>query len=394
MQKTIAQLKTANAATFGNGKDTKGDDEKAFNDDQLDSIKPLEKVVSASQTAVLGESYVVVASATFTDPAPSEGKGFSVFVRNGTATVGGVAYNSAGTTITRIFHSGAWKSYLGTIESYVTLDRTAWDALVAANGLVAGWRYRVTGAYTFDAFGAKDIVVIADSANTVEDTGYVIITGIFVPYTVDSTLSNPGFFLYCYPVMALTGAQALAYGTYNWKFNSGLTMYLADGSLFFQTEVQGSDFSTIIFDNVKALDSNGTDWLAGDFGTYDPNTDTFTPNANVWTPTATTDGTVVTGLTGIVSAKYSRVGNVLHYSLLGSQVVFDFTAGNTGFFQIVDTEFPFPPSGDHVVTASFSEPEVIASIAISGASLRINFINKSTTLTVTTDVSIIGQCLL
>jgi len=393
MQKTIAQLKTANAATFGNGKDTRGDDEKTFNDDQLDSIKPLEKVVSASQTAVLGESYVVVASATFTDPAPSEGKGFSVFVRNGTATVGGVAYNSAGTTITRIFHSGAWKSYLGTIESYVTLDRTAWDALVAANGLVAGWRYRVTGAYTFDAFGAKDIVVTADSVNTIETTTQVVFGDFYVPYTTDFAF-NQGFFLYAYPSMALTGTQSLAYGTYNWKFNSGLTMYLTDGSLFFQTEVQGSDFSTIIFDNVKALDSNGTDWLAGDLGTFDPNTDTFTPNANTWAPTATTDGTVMTGLTGVVSGKYSRVGNVLHYSFLISEGVFDFTAGNTGFVQIADSEFPFLPIGDHVVNASFSEPEVIGSIAINSASLRINFINKSTTLTVTTDISITGQCLL
>ena len=104
--------------------------------------------------------------------------------------------------------------------TYTTISLVDWTALVAANGLVPGWRYRVTSAYTFDAFGAKDIVVIADSANTVEDTGYVIITGIFVPYTVDSTLSNPGFFLASYPVMALTGTQALAYFSgSNWRFN-------------------------------------------------------------------------------------------------------------------------------------------------------------------------------
>jgi len=111
MQKTIAQLQTANALIFGAGKDTLGDDEKAYNLDLNDSVKPLERVVSASQTAILGESYVVVATSTFTDPTPTEGKGFTVFVRNGTATVGGVAYAIAGTTIVRIFHSGSWANY-------------------------------------------------------------------------------------------------------------------------------------------------------------------------------------------------------------------------------------------------------------------------------------------
>ena len=110
-QKTIEQLKAVNSATFGAGKDTLGDDEKAFNDDQLDSIKPLEVVISANKTAILGESYVLVASATFTDPSPVEGKGYTVFIRNGTATIGSVAYATPGTTITRIFHSGSWATY-------------------------------------------------------------------------------------------------------------------------------------------------------------------------------------------------------------------------------------------------------------------------------------------
>lgn len=111
MQKTIAQLQADNISTFGNGKDTRGDDEKTFNSNQLDSLKPLERVISAGQTAILGESYVVVADAEFTDPTPAEGKGFSVFIRNGTATVGGVDYDQTGAIINRIYHSGSWKSY-------------------------------------------------------------------------------------------------------------------------------------------------------------------------------------------------------------------------------------------------------------------------------------------
>ena len=69
-------------------------------------------VVSSSQTATNDAQYIVVATATFTDPTPAEGKGFEVFVRNGTATVGGTAYSVAGTFIHRIFHSGAWVNYV------------------------------------------------------------------------------------------------------------------------------------------------------------------------------------------------------------------------------------------------------------------------------------------
>jgi hypothetical protein len=69
-------------------------------------------LVSSSLTAVLSTQYIVVASATFTDPSPVEGKGFQVYVRNGTATIGGVGYSVAGSVIWRVFHSGAWATYL------------------------------------------------------------------------------------------------------------------------------------------------------------------------------------------------------------------------------------------------------------------------------------------
>lgn len=68
-------------------------------------------VVSASLTAVLNRYYVNTASATYTDPAPAEGEGFIVFVRNGTATVGGTGYATAGTIVYRYYHSGAWANY-------------------------------------------------------------------------------------------------------------------------------------------------------------------------------------------------------------------------------------------------------------------------------------------
>jgi hypothetical protein len=90
------------------------------------------RVVNSSITAVLDKRYVVVASATFTDPTPAEGKGFIVFVRNGTATIGGVGYSTAGSLIYRIYHSGAWANYLingstGTVESVTDLSPSAID---------------------------------------------------------------------------------------------------------------------------------------------------------------------------------------------------------------------------------------------------------------------------
>lgn len=68
-------------------------------------------VVSSNTTAENDGQYNVIASATFTDPSPQAGKGYWVVVRNGTATIGGVGYSTAGTLIYRIFHSGAWATY-------------------------------------------------------------------------------------------------------------------------------------------------------------------------------------------------------------------------------------------------------------------------------------------
>ncbi len=87
-------------------------------------------VKSASFTADNGGRYSVVATGTVTDPSPVEGKGFEVFVRNGTATVGGTAYAVAGTVIRRVYHSGAWANYVYKVDStYVD---------VSSNQTVAG----------------------------------------------------------------------------------------------------------------------------------------------------------------------------------------------------------------------------------------------------------------
>jgi hypothetical protein len=79
-------------------------------DINLTNIQSKAVVVSTNQTAVNDGSYTVVANATFTDPTPVEGKGYRVFVRNGTATIGGVAYGTLGTIVVRTFHSGSWST--------------------------------------------------------------------------------------------------------------------------------------------------------------------------------------------------------------------------------------------------------------------------------------------
>lgn len=77
-------------------------------------------VVSTSLTAVNDKKYHVVANATFTDPSLVEGKGYEVFVRNGVATIGGVAY-SVGSYVFRTYHSGSWGSQLIGATSTETL---------------------------------------------------------------------------------------------------------------------------------------------------------------------------------------------------------------------------------------------------------------------------------
>ena len=73
----------------------------------------------------------LVANATFTDPAPQEGKGFSVLIRNGIATIGGTTYSTTGTIVWRVFHSGSWTNYVnelfitpGTTSQYYRGDKT------------------------------------------------------------------------------------------------------------------------------------------------------------------------------------------------------------------------------------------------------------------------------
>lgn len=130
-----------------------------FNDSPtITSPNITHEVISSNKTAVNGGEYVVVASATFTDPSPTEWLWFRVVVRNGTATVWGTGYSVAWSEIVRVFHSGAWATYLKTPSSGVnTGDQTS---IVGITGTFAQFNTAVT-----DADLAR-----TDSANTFTGT--------------------------------------------------------------------------------------------------------------------------------------------------------------------------------------------------------------------------------
>jgi hypothetical protein len=117
-------------------------------DINLTNVQSKPIVVSANQTAENDRVYHVVANATFTDPTGVNGKGYEVFVRNGTATINSVAYTE-GTTILRLFHSGAWVSYLGggsqNLQQVTDIGSETTNSIVSLGGFVA-----------FDDFSSPD----------------------------------------------------------------------------------------------------------------------------------------------------------------------------------------------------------------------------------------------
>lgn len=95
-------------------------------------------VVTGNFTAVNDYQYNVMASAVATDPTGVEGKGYTVFVINGTATVGGVAYPTEGTVIRRYFKSGTWYSKVyKDSTAYATASQGTDERVPTAAGLTS-----------------------------------------------------------------------------------------------------------------------------------------------------------------------------------------------------------------------------------------------------------------
>ena len=104
-------------------------------DINLTNVQSKAVVVSDNQTAVNDAWYINVANATYTDPSPIEGRGFTVDVLNATATINSIAYSVVGTRIVRRFHSGSWITIVSLPDSnFINKSDIAEDTIVGRRG--------------------------------------------------------------------------------------------------------------------------------------------------------------------------------------------------------------------------------------------------------------------
>jgi len=119
-------------------------------------------VVSGNTTATLGTYYISVATATYTDPTPAEGEGFTVLVRNGTATIGGTAYATAGTLVYRYYHSGAWANYVYITPASTSEINTGTEQYKAVTPDSLAGSYAGTKALVFTLLQSNVAVTVID----------------------------------------------------------------------------------------------------------------------------------------------------------------------------------------------------------------------------------------
>ena len=180
-------------------------------------------VVSSNTTALNDRNYTVVANATFTDPSPVEGKGYRVFIRNGTATIGGVGY-TAGMLVIRLFHSGGWATYRLDPVSSVPTSRTINGYDLSANRTLTAMDVGApsgsgtsTGTNTGDQTFITPRVQSVTSSATVTPTSTDDIVTI-TAQAVGLTLANPTGTLFEGQSLIIRikdngTAQTIAYGT-------------------------------------------------------------------------------------------------------------------------------------------------------------------------------------
>lgn len=187
-------------------------------------------VVSSNTTASNDTNYTVVANSTFTDPSPTEGKGYVVYVRNGTATIGGTGY-SVGSLVFRVFHSGAWSTREYKSNLTASDIPSGIDAVKIADGSVSNTEFQYINSLTSNAQTQLDLRVrtlLNDNVDSSAVTGTVantILKSYLIPAntlavgdTIDfksvcskvGTNANSNFRLYTNTSNSLTGASALA----------------------------------------------------------------------------------------------------------------------------------------------------------------------------------------
>lgn len=145
------------------------------------------EVVTGNITAANDYQYNVTASAVITDPTGVEGKGYSVFVVGGSATVGGVVYSTEGNIIRRYYKSGAWYSKLykdstayataaqGTDERVPTAAGLTTKFGTAKGSLVDGDKVAIFDSAAADAPKHSLWSVVKSTLKTYFDTVYAAI---------------------------------------------------------------------------------------------------------------------------------------------------------------------------------------------------------------------------
>lgn len=187
-------------------------------------------VVSSNTTASNDTNYTVVANATFTDPSPTEGKGYVVYVRNGTATIGGTGYG-VGSLVFRVFHSGAWSTREYKSNLTASDIPSGIDAVKLADGSVSNTEFQYINSLTSNAQTQLDLRVrtlLNDNVDSSPVTGTVantILKSYLIPantLAVGDTIdfksvcskvganANSNFRLYTNTSNSLTSASALA----------------------------------------------------------------------------------------------------------------------------------------------------------------------------------------
>ena len=197
------------------------------------------EVKSANFSAALDGEYVATATLTVTDPAPAQGKGFTVFVRNGTATVGGTAYATAGTTIRRVYHSGAWANYSGSgsvaigdvtglgtgVATALAVNTGSAGAFVTLNGALgtpsSGTVTNLTGTASININGTVGATTPASGAFTTITASGASITGTSATASFSSLRTNSGTGIFiCLDGSYNTGARLQSFTDGNMRLSN------------------------------------------------------------------------------------------------------------------------------------------------------------------------------
>lgn len=146
-------------------------------------------VKSANFTAANSYQYNAIATLTVTDPTGVEGKGYVVFVLNGTATVGGTPYATEGTVIQRYYEGGVWNTKIyqdstayataaqGTDERVPTAAGLTSKFSTAKGSLVDGDKVAIFDSAAADAPKHSLWSVVKSTLKTYFDTLYASVAG-------------------------------------------------------------------------------------------------------------------------------------------------------------------------------------------------------------------------